>query len=140
MPDPGHLRERKRPRFPEPEGPAKLPGTPGASQEPVTQYYIHFADQGSNLPGYHQKYRNTLSMTRKKAVARWKYLSDTDFGILLRSDGNTYEYYDTFAKGWQDDPFGAGTFSGSSDDSVRFYEVREGDVPGIVRKISRMRR
>lgn len=70
----------------------------------------------------------------------WRYLHDNTYGILIRSNGAAYQYYDVFARNWEDDPFGPATFSGDSADAVQFHEVPEEMIAGIITTISRLRR
>ena len=79
-----------------------------------------------------QNVSGSIKAGKKTSRVKWKYLLDRHGKALIRSDGHTYEYYDIFSRSWNFDPFGSGTFNGSSKDSNEFHEIREKNVPDII--------
>ena len=83
-----------------------------------------------------QNVLKSANAVKKIAQAKWKYLLDNHGKALIRSNGNTFEYYDIYSENWHFDPYGSGTFNGTSKDSNLFHEISEKKVPGILKKMS----
>ena len=84
-----------------------------------------------------QNVLESTSAIKNLSHLKWKYLVDNHGKALIRSNGINFEYYDIYSQDWHFDPYGSGTFNGTSKDSELFHEVSEKRVPGIQKKMAK---